>query len=211
MRSRRAERIAENGAEGRGEEERRLQRRRTRTTASQPRCRRAFAPGGSLLLRRRSSATQQLPPSSRRHCRLQVPTALVALPPVCVAPVVEWARARLEGWLGRPVEPTGHYGPRVYANGSRLGVHTDSLATSALAAIVHVARAQPPTAAPWALHIQDHDAAWHRLLFEEAGEVVFYEGAKLLHGRPVPFDGEHYANLFLYFRPSDWEHTDNLI
>ena len=32
-------------------------------------------------------------------------------------------------------------------------------------------------------------------------QVLWYEGALLPHGRPAPFQGEHYDNIFLHFKP----------
>ena len=37
------------------------------------------------------------------------------------------------------------------------------------------------------------------------GEIFLYESAKLPHGRPSTFFGEHYAALFMHFRPPDWD------
>ena len=36
------------------------------------------------------------------------------------------------------------------------------------------------------------------------GEMVFYEGAKLMHGREMPFEGKSFANIFCHFTPVDY-------
>ena len=35
--------------------------------------------------------------------------------------------------------------------------------------------------------------------------MVFYESARLLHGRPYALDGEYYASVFVHFTPIGWE------
>ena len=36
------------------------------------------------------------------------------------------------------------------------------------------------------------------------GEMVWYESARLLHGRPEPLAGDYYDNLFIHFSPTHW-------
>ena len=33
------------------------------------------------------------------------------------------------------------------------------------------------------------------------GEMLWYESARLVHGRPIPFKGEYYDNVFVHFKP----------
>jgi prolyl 4-hydroxylase len=38
------------------------------------------------------------------------------------------------------------------------------------------------------------------------GDLLLYESARLLHGRPSPFKGRSYANVFVHYQPQDgWE------
>jgi hypothetical protein len=40
--------------------------------------------------------------------------------------------------------------------------------------------------------------------------MLLYESAKCLHGRPQPFEGDGYSNIFLHFQPTDpgdWEYS----
>lgn len=130
----------------------------------------------------------------------QAPTEVVALPKPAVRDVAAWLARRLAAWLRAPVDHEGSYGVRVYRSGSVLGLHCDSLSTSALAAIVHV-RQRTPLATSWPLEIRDHAGQWQSVLLTEPGQVLLYEGAKLPHGRPEPLNGTEFANLFFYFRP----------
>jgi prolyl 4-hydroxylase len=35
--------------------------------------------------------------------------------------------------------------------------------------------------------------------------MVFFEGARLKHGRPYALDGQYYANIFVHYTPLDWD------
>ena len=50
------------------------------------------------------------------------------------------------------------------------------------------------------LFIEDHNQKKHEV-FLDPGEVLFYESAKLLHGRPYPLKGKSYANIFCHYKP----------
>lgn len=36
----------------------------------------------------------------------------------------------------------------------------------------------------------------------EPGQLLWYESARLPHGRPRPFNGSHYDNVFVHYRPA---------
>jgi len=36
----------------------------------------------------------------------------------------------------------------------------------------------------------------------EPGDLVLYESHSVIHGRPFPFEGDHYANIFVHFEPT---------
>jgi len=39
-------------------------------------------------------------------------------------------------------------------------------------------------------------------------DLILYESASVVHGRPTKIRGERYANLFIHFSPSEKEHWD---
>ncbi|CAM9118320.1 unnamed protein product, partial [Sphacelaria rigidula] len=40
----------------------------------------------------------------------------------------------------------------------------------------------------------------------QPGEIIYYESASVLHGRPTPFEGDAFSNIFVHFAPEDsWE------
>ena len=35
-------------------------------------------------------------------------------------------------------------------------------------------------------------------------DLVLYESATIFHGRPIPFRGNSFVNLFVHFKTDDW-------
>ncbi len=103
----------------------------------------------------------------------------------------------LEVWCGQALEPTYVYGIRVYKNNAVLKSHRDRLETHIISAIINV---DQDVNEDWPLVIEDNYYREHYLILKP-GEMVFYEGARLKHGRPVAFNGESYANIFCHFKP----------
>ena len=102
----------------------------------------------------------------------------------------EWARTRLLG--------TSVYGIRRYTTRGWLAAHLDRMDTHVISVIIHVAHGGGGT---WPLVISDHQGAVHRVTLEP-GQMLLYESAKLPHGRPEPFAGQFYDNIFVHFKPS---------
>lgn len=75
---------------------------------------------------------------------------------------------------------TSIYGIRKYTNNSILRMHVDTLATHVVSAIINV---DQDVVTPWKLLILDHNDEEHELEMQP-GDMVLYESAKLLHGRP---------------------------
>lgn len=75
---------------------------------------------------------------------------------------------------------TSIYGIRKYVSGSVLRMHVDTVSTHVVSAIINVDQA---VRRDWPLLILDHADREHRLVMQP-GDMVLYESAKLLHGRP---------------------------
>ena len=71
-----------------------------------------------------------------------------------------------------------------------------------VSAILHIAS----DCMPWPLHIRNHTGEEHAVLLQP-GEMLFYESARLSHGRPVPLVGSYYASVFAHFHPVGWALT----
>jgi hypothetical protein len=113
-------------------------------------------------------------------------------------------RSHLEGWYGGELFMTSIYGIRKYNNGSVLRMHVDTVATHVVSAIINV---DQDVEEDWPLLILDHNDNEHEIIMKP-GDMVFYESAKLLHGRPKTFKGKHYDNIFIHYQPtSGWDYS----
>lgn len=115
----------------------------------------------------------------------------------------------LEAWSGLKLKPTSAYGVRLYQNGSSLVMHNDKPFTHVISAIVHITHEYDNDDVTWPIEIEDHDGNLNRLNMA-AGEMLYYESAKCLHGRPSEFLGKYYASIFVHFQPVDsevWNYT----
>ena len=105
----------------------------------------------------------------------------------------------LEEWYGGRLELTSIYGVRRYTNGSVLRMHVDTVNTHVVSAIINVGQGVDKD---WPLIILDHEDNEHTVIMQP-GDMLLYESAKLLHGRPEPFQGSHYDNIFIHYKPRD--------
>jgi len=110
----------------------------------------------------------------------------------------------LEDWYGDgELELTSIYGVRKYTNGSVLRMHVDTVQTHVVSAIINV---DQEVDKDWPLIILDHDEN-ERTVIMEPGDMLLYESAKLLHGRPEPFLGKRYENIFIHYKPrTGWDY-----
>ena len=131
--------------------------------------------------------------------------------PVLIAPLVDVADSGtllrlvqtsiqpiLEAWSGVPLVLQRCHGLREYRRGGALERHVDWPLSHVVAVILNVA--QSGLAQEWPLVIEDHSGVEHSLLMKP-GEMLLYESARLVHGRPLPLDGDAYVNLFVHFKP----------
>ena len=109
-------------------------------------------------------------------------------------------KPEMENWCGKELDPTYVYGIREYNNGAILKLHRDRPDTHIISAIINVAQ---QVNEEWPLIIEDNYYRRHNVMLAP-GDVIFYEGARLIHGRPIAFDGASFANVFCHFRPKDY-------
>lgn len=103
-------------------------------------------------------------------------------------------------WCGKELEPSYVYGIRVYKDKAVLKPHRDRIETHVLGVIINV---DQEVREDWPLMIDDHTYREHKILLQP-GDMVFYESARLQHGRPIAFNGESFANIFCHLRPVDY-------
>lgn len=63
--------------------------------------------------------------------------------------------------------------------------------------------------------VQDVEEDWPLMIYDHAGndynitmkprDLVLYESATCVHGRPSSFQGNFYANAFVHYKPKDHE------
>jgi prolyl 4-hydroxylase len=106
-----------------------------------------------------------------------------------------------EKWSGLSLRKAACYGIRVYQPRSYLFNHVDHARTHIVSSTVCVDHRLNNS---WPLYIEDLKGTPHEVSIEP-GEMVFFEGAKLTHGRPYALDGEYYANIFVHYTPVDWD------
>ncbi len=104
-------------------------------------------------------------------------------------------------WSGMPLKKAACYGIRVYQPRSYLYNHVDTTDTHVVSSTICI---DHRLNSPWPLYIEDLDGQPHEVSIEP-GEMVFYEGARLIHGRPSALDGQYYANIFVHYTPVGWD------
>jgi hypothetical protein len=105
-----------------------------------------------------------------------------------------------EAWSGMKLLAYGAYGFRVYRDGAQLLMHIDIPETHVISFILHIDHSDDAT--PWPLVIEDYHGNTHEVTLE-SGDLLFYESAKLLHGRPRPLNGSWYSSVFVHYHPAE--------
>ena len=127
-------------------------------------------------------------------------SSLINMSPELREEIHEELKPMMEEWCNQTLEPTFVYGIREYHNGAILKMHRDRIDTHIISAIVNV---DQETDKDWPLFIEDNYYRRHKVMIKP-GEVIFYEGGRLQHGRPDMFEGKSFANLFCHFKPVDY-------
>ena len=93
---------------------------------------------------------------------------------------------------------------RRYTNGSWLASHLDRFSTHVVSAILNIGQSVEED---WPLYILDNSGAPHSVLLQP-GEMLWYESARAVHGRPRHFVGEYFDNLFIHWSPTGTWYTE---
>ncbi len=111
-------------------------------------------------------------------------------------------RAEHEAWAGMALQLSYCYGIRVYQRGTYLHTHVDR-PTHLISSTICIDHALESS---WPLHVESIDGEVSQIDLAP-GELVFYEGARLAHGRPYSLVGDYYAAMFVHYRPVGWRST----
>lgn len=106
------------------------------------------------------------------------------------------AKDTMQEWTGQELTQCSLYGVRVYTEGAMLATHVDRMPLVS-SAIINV---DQDLDEPWPIEVYAHDGKAYNITMEP-GDMVLYESHSVLHGRPFPLKGRHYANLFVHFEP----------
>jgi len=128
------------------------------------------------------------------------PTTLVDMPEL-IDRALHQILPYAEAWSGVPLKIQRGYGMRIYPNTSRLLMHLDKITTHVISCIFHIDHSVDNI--PWPLVIEDFDGITQKVVLQP-GDMLFYESAKCLHGRPIPLEGNWYTSLFLHYSPIVW-------
>jgi len=136
------------------------------------------------------------------------PTYVLFLPNNIQSAILRSVQPILEKWIGGkiPLEYTALYGIRIYKNNSYLLNHVDRSATHAISVIIQV---DQKVDEDWMLEVIGHDGKTEHLKLSPK-QMILYESASVIHGRPEKFKGDYYANVFAHFRPKHGWHLDSL-
>mmetsp|Transcript_13891 Transcript_13891/g.21083 ORF Transcript_13891/g.21083 Transcript_13891/m.21083 type:complete len:357 (-) Transcript_13891:35-1105(-) len=116
--------------------------------------------------------------------------------------VLEELKPAHEAWSGIDLVGSIAYGLRVYRNGSNLLMHIDKAHTHIISCILHVDHSEDSE--PWPIFIEDFQGNVNEVVLE-AGDMMFYESSKCIHGRPRTFKGSWYSSIFVHYHPVGWE------
>lgn len=130
----------------------------------------------------------------------KVSSQLVQLPLELREDIHDQMKPMMSQWCGKELAPTYVYGIRVYKHNAVLKSHRDRLETHIISAILNV---DQEVNEDWPLVIEDNYYRTHHILLKP-GEMIFYEGARLIHGRPIALNGKSFANIFCHFKPTDY-------
>ena len=109
----------------------------------------------------------------------------------------------LEEWSGQALEWTSIYGIRNYQRDAVLKMHTDVYKTHIISFIINVFQEVDED---WPLVFIDNYGREKEIIIKP-GEIVLYESARCYHGRPKPFKGDNFANIFGHTRPVGFQPT----
>ena len=134
----------------------------------------------------------------------EVRCTMVKLSEEMVDHIAEIIKPLMEAWSNVSLELTYLYGIREYYTGNILRNHVDRVSTHVISAILQIDQEMEGQPA-WQLEVITRDGK-RRHTSLKPGEMLFYESATIIHGRPMPLQGKIYANAFLHYKPiNNWK------
>lgn len=94
-----------------------------------------------------------------------------------------------------PIEFSYMHGVYSHKKHEKIKPHREPLQTHHISAQILINKDKD-----WEFRIQDHNNTLHIFETNNIGDIILYEGAKLLHGRENKFKGEYYDILYVHFK-----------
>lgn len=134
----------------------------------------------------------------------QVSTTMTHLSQEVIDEVNAQLQPIIENWCNCKLTLSAAFGTREYYYGNVVYMHVDTVVSRVIGAIVQVD--QDLKDEDWPLEIIGYDGKRKEIAMR-AGEMVLYEAASLIHGRPKIFQGNRYANCLFHFTPLEgWDY-----
>merc|ERR1719410_2444165 len=126
--------------------------------------------------------------------------------------IVNEMREVLQWWTSQRLKHTSTFGLRLYKRGSMLINHIDRMDTHLASAVLQVSQHNIDEGGGWPLEVlvppycvDTKTPPCHRAeIYMQPGQMVLYEGARIMHGRPMRLRGEAFGNIFSRFAPVSW-------
>jgi prolyl 4-hydroxylase len=123
------------------------------------------------------------------------------------ATLIDGVRNAVEEWTSTTVVLQASYGIRIYREGTIVAPHVDKL-PFVLTAMLHIDdNLLNDDDEPWIYELIGHDGLAHNVTTKK-GEMLLYEGASVIHGRPYPMKRNsngavpsYMACLYMHFEP----------
>ena len=100
-----------------------------------------------------------------------------------------------DSWCKMPIDFSYMYGIHSYKKGEKLPLHREHLQTHHISAQILIDKDKD-----WTFDLYDHEGNLHTTSTSNIGDMILYEGAKLLHGRPLTFEGTYYDILYVHYK-----------
>eukprot|EP00931_Biecheleriopsis_adriatica_P005087 TRINITY_DN106648_c0_g1_i1.p1 TRINITY_DN106648_c0_g1~~TRINITY_DN106648_c0_g1_i1.p1 ORF type:complete len:453 (+),score=65.28 TRINITY_DN106648_c0_g1_i1:64-1422(+) len=122
--------------------------------------------------------------------------------------VINEVQEILQWWTGIPLRHTKTMGAQVYRRDAMLLSHLDNKRTQLVSAVLVLSQKVDENGG-WPFEITHPLRAGVTEVYLQPGEMLLYEGARLLHGRPMRLKGDEYVTVFSHFAPISWRGPDD--
>ena len=100
-----------------------------------------------------------------------------------------------DNWCKVPIDFSYMYGIHSYKKEEVIELHREHLPTHHISAQIIIDKDKD-----WPFDLYNHENNLHTIPTSNIGDIILYEGAKLLHGRPLPFEGTYYDILYVHYK-----------